>query len=259
MAEAALKSLLYEVSVTPKPGLVDRDNPGAHGDMDYYSFIDSAAALAPYFSRCAALGRDSLCEPGEVLARLRPLGLEAEEAMKRATGGANTHKGLIFSLGILCAAAGRLGEGADTGALCDLAAEIAAPSLCDLPAGSHGDLARERYGALGARGEAAGGFPAARLALTELREALDAGDSVDRAGVKALLRLMAGVRDTNVLYRAGEEGLAFVQSGARALLQLGVPDEALERFCADMTLLRISPGGCADLLAIAFFLRLLFV
>ena len=259
VARTALKSLLYEVSVTPKPGLVDRDNPGAHGDMDYYSFIDSAAALAPYFSRCAALGRDSLCEPGDVLTRLRPLGLEAEEAMKQATGGANTHKGLIFSLGILCAAAGRLGEGADTGALCDLAAEIAAPALHDLPAGSHGDLARERYGALGARGEAAGGFPAARLALTELREALDAGDSVDRAGVKALLRLMAGVRDTNVLYRAGEEGLAFVQSGARALLQLGVPDEALERFCADMTLLRISPGGCADLLAIAFFLRLLFV
>ena len=259
VARTALKSLLYEVSVTPKPGLVDRDNPGAHGDMDYYSFIDSAAALAPYFSRCAALGRDSLCEPGDVLTRLRPLGLEAEEAMKQATGGANTHKGLIFSLGILCAAAGRLGEGADTGALCDLAAEIAAPSLCDLPAGSHGDLARERYGALGARGEASGGFPAARLALTELREALDAGDSVDRAGVKALLRLMAGVRDTNVLYRAGEEGLAFVKSQARALLQLGVPDEELERFCADMTLLRISPGGCADLLAIAFFLRLLFV
>ena len=110
MARTALKSLLYEVSVTPKPGLVDRDNPGAHGDMDYYSFIDSAAALAPYFSRCAALGRDSLCEPGEVLTRLRPLGLEAEEAMKQATGGANTHKGLIFSLGILCAAAGRLGD-----------------------------------------------------------------------------------------------------------------------------------------------------
>ena len=259
VAETALKSLLYEVSVTPKPGLVDRDNPGAHGDMDYYSFIDSAAALAPYFSRCAALGRDSLCEPGDILARLRPLGLEAEEAMKRATGGANTHKGLIFSLGILCAAAGRLGEGTDAGALCELAAKIAAPALGDLPAGSHGDLARERYGALGARGEAAGGFPAARLALTELREALDAGDSVDRAGVKALLRLMAGVRDTNVLYRAGEEGLAFVKSGARDLLQLGVPDEALEAYCAEMTARHVSPGGCADLLAIAFFLRLLFV
>ena len=259
VARTALKSLLYEVSVTPKPGLVDRDNPGAHGDMDYYSFIDSAAALAPYFSRCAALGRDSLCGPGDMLARLRPLGMEAEEAMKRATGGANTHKGLIFSLGILCAAAGRLGEGTDAGTLCELAARIAAPALHDQPDGSHGDLARERYGALGARGEAAGGFPAARLALRTLGEALDAGESVDRAGVKALLRLMAGVRDTNVLYRAGEEGLAFVQSGARSLLMQGVPDEELERFCADVTQRRVSPGGCADLLAIAFFLRMLFV
>lgn len=258
-AEAALKSLLYEVSVRPKPGLVDRDNPGAHGDMDYYSFIDSASALAPYFSRCARLGRDSLCQSGELLIRLRPLGIEAEEAMKRATGGANTHKGLIFSLGILCAAAGRQGEGADAGALCELAAAIAAPALGDLPAGSHGDLARERYGALGARGEAAGGFPGARLALAGLREALEAGDSMDRAGVKALLLLMARVHDTNVLYRAGAEGLSFVQKGALALLERGVPDEELGRFCADVTDRGISPGGCADLLAVAFFLHLLFV
>lgn len=256
LANAALRSLLYEVSVTPKPGLVDRDNPGAHGDMDYYSFIDSAAALVPYFLRCAQLGRDSLCPAEDLLACLRPLGMEAEADMMAATRGVNTHKGLIFSLGILCAAAGRLGEGADEDAVCDLAARIAAPALADAPGASHGDVARARYGASGARGEAAAGFPSARMALPVLREALSTGQGMDRAGIKALLHLMARVRDTNVLYRAGEEGLAMAMTGASSLLESGLPSEELDSFCRALTDRGISPGGCADLLAIAFFLHL---
>lgn len=255
-ANHALRSLLYEVSVTPKPGLVDRWDSGAHGDMDYYSFVDSAAALAPYFLRCARLGQRSLCPPAEMLNLLRPLGMQAEADMKRATRGVNTHKGLIFSLGILCAASGRLGKGADTDALCALAADIAAPAMADAALGSHGDLAHGLYGARGARGEAAAGFPAARVALPLLKEALAQGEGIDRAGVKALLLLMTQVFDTNVLYRAGREGLAFMRSGARALLDENVPEDALRRFGDEMTTRGISPGGCADLLAIAFFLHL---
>ena len=255
-AEHALRSLLYEVSVTPKPGLVDREGPGAHKDMDYYSFLDSAAALAPYFLRCARIGQGSLCPPEELLMQLRPPGLAAEKAMRQAAGGANTHKGLIFSLGILCAASGNLGEGADAEALCSLAARIASPAMADAHAGSHGDHVRGRYGAHGARGEAAAGFPAARMALPVLRKALAAGEGIDRAGVRALLCLMAEVEDTNVLWRAGEEGLAFIQSGARALLEEDLPMEALRRFDGELTRRGISPGGCADLLAIAFFLHL---
>lgn len=256
VANFALRSLLYEVSVSPKPGLVDRESAGAHSDMDYYSFLDSAAALAPYFLRCARVGQSDLCAAKELLSRLRPLGLEAEAAMRRATGGANTHKGLIFSLGILCAAAGRLGEAADADSLCCLAAEIAAPALKDAPDDSHGDLARGRYGALGARGEAAGGFASARAALPLLRDALAKGEGLDRAGALVLAQLLSQVNDTNVLYRAGEEGLRFVRQGARALLERGLPPDAWRAFCDEMTRRGISPGGCADLLAITFFLQL---
>ncbi len=255
VAEKAVRSLLYEVSVSPKPGLVDRESAGAHRDMDYYSFVDSACALEPYFERFARLGAEP-GEPERLLSRLRPAGLEAEAAMLRATGGANTHKGLIFSLGILCAAAGRLGKGAEADALCALAGRVAAPALLDAPGGSHGDEARGRYGASGARGEAAAGFPSAREALEPLRAALWAGEGIDRAGIRALALLLCRVEDTNVLYRAGEEGLRFLREGARGLLADGLEGGAWRAWCAEVTRRGISPGGCADLLAIAFFLHL---
>ena len=257
----ALKALLYEVSVTPKPGLVDRMRSGAHTDMDYYSFLDSALVLAPYFEACAAIGQDTDLPPEALLQRLRPLGIAAELDMMRATHGANTHKGLIFSLGILCAAAGRQGiQTADSQALCALAGSIAAPVLRDttpdMP--SHGQAVMARHGDLGARGEAAGGFPSVlHIALPALRQAFEAGEGRDRAGSLALLRLMARVRDTNVLHRAGEEGLAFMQREAARLIGQGVPGDALADFADQMEARRLSPGGCADLLALAFFLYLL--
>ncbi|MHC1786100.1 MAG: triphosphoribosyl-dephospho-CoA synthase [Christensenellales bacterium] len=253
----ALRALLYEVSVTPKPGLVDRLDAGAHVDMDYYSFLDSALALSGYFEACAACGLENPQAPEDLLPLLRPLGREAEGAMARATGGANTHKGLIFSLGILCAAAGRLRGKGSAAEICALAARIAAPALADGTGGqlSHGERVRLRHGDLGVRGEAAAGFPAAlHLALPALQAALAAGEGPDRAGVLALLHLMASLRDTNVLHRAGEEGLSAMHQGARLLLRDGVPPEALQTWCLKMKDLRISPGGCADLLCIAFFL-----
>lgn len=115
-----------------------------------------------------------------------------------------------------------------------------------------------RYGDTGARGEAARGFPTVLgIALPALRQALQAGEGQDRAGSLTLLRLMTILRDTNVLHRAGEEGLAFVQQEARRLIDLGAPRETLLDFADQMEARHLSPGGCADLLALAFFLYLL--
>ncbi len=247
----ALRSLLYEASVSPKPGLVDRFDSGAHGDMDYYSYLGSALALQPYFMHCARVGADSNLAPDALLAALRPMGLAAERTMLQATDGANTHKGLIFSLGILCAAAGRLGHGCTPADLCALEGQIAAPALQDVPDDSHGQQVNTRYGGLGARGEAALGFPNA-LAVLPL---LHSDPNPNRAGLRALLTLMTQVRDTNVLYRAGEEGLRFMQLGARDLLDRDVPADRLAAFSRQLEDRRISPGGCADLLAVAFFLQ----
>ena len=109
IARLACQALLYEVATTPKPGLVDRANSGSHRDMDFFTFQASAAALWPYFARCAEIGMDThSLPPEETFSRLRTPGKLAEGDMLRATAGVNTHKGAIFSMGILCGALGRL-------------------------------------------------------------------------------------------------------------------------------------------------------
>ncbi len=251
----AVQALLYEASVSPKPGLVDRLDAGAHQDMDYYTFLASAAALAPWFDTCAREGEAFGGAPEELLSRIRPMGMQAERDMFVATDGVNTHKGAIFSLGLLCAAAGHMGLPLSARALCGVAARIAGPALSDDPDGSHGHQVQARYGGKGARGEAAEGFPSALSALEVLRASLANEDDNDRAGLRALLHLMTFVDDSNVLYRAGEEGLRFMREGAQRLLDADMPMDEVMAYSRQLEEKNISPGGCADLLAIAFFLH----
>ena len=256
LADRAQRALLYEALLSPKPGLVDRDSAGAHRDMDIHRFIDSAVSLHPFFQRFARAGMDRAAPPEGLLARLRPIGMEAEREMLRVTGGVNTHRGAIFSLGILCAAARGEGGG-DSDAVCAMAGRIASPALRDAPSSSHGALAGRLYGAPGARGEAAQGFPAARSALARLRDALRHGMSLERAQLTALYHIMSQLEDSNLLYRGGLGGLHFVQRGALRLLEEGLPEAGMAAFGAEMALRRLSPGGAADVLAQALFLHML--
>ena len=82
LSALARQALEDEVDLTPKPGLVDRRNTGAHDDMDRPLFHRSAGALAPYFRQFAALGMAG-ASPRE----LQSLGRQAEHAMLAATGG----------------------------------------------------------------------------------------------------------------------------------------------------------------------------
>lgn len=108
IAECALEALLLEVAATPKPGLVDRRNNGAHRDMNFYTFIQSALSLRPHLALMATAGQQSAkLSPPELFNQVRSLGLKAEKAMFAATANVNTHKGALFALGLLCAAAGR--------------------------------------------------------------------------------------------------------------------------------------------------------
>lgn len=263
---ACTHALLLEVSATPKPGLVDRLGPGAHDDMDFSTFLASTAAIAPYFSACAQVGEDIPRPDETTLARIRPLGIRCDRVMLEATGGANTHKGAIFSLGILACAAGacrREGE-LSPQRVCAAAAVIAAPALEDFAAGNlttKGLRLYARQGDLGIRGEAASGFASVRQWALPVLEALSGkGIPENDCHLQALLQLMAHVRDTNVLARGGEEGLAYVQAAARELLAAGgaVTPAGRARLAAlDEEFIRrnLSPGGCADLLAIAIFLH----
>lgn len=109
LAACATRAQLYEISVTPKPGLVDQNNNGAHHDMNYFTFLDSCAALSPWFRKMVCLGWDKAeFSAKQLFPHLRTLGLQAERDMFAATGGINTHKGQIFSMGILCCALGQV-------------------------------------------------------------------------------------------------------------------------------------------------------
>ncbi len=261
----AIRSLYHEAALAPKPGLVSPGSQGSHRDMDFTTFLRSLQALRSYFPAIAACG---LRRPG--FAALRQLGIEAEAAMLGATGGVNTHRGAIFNLGLLCAAAGRLfGEGERPGAAAACAvvknawgAEIFAglSSVSATAALSHGLSVARRYGTGGARQEAAAGFPAAlEVGLPAYRRVLAATGDGELAAVQALFALVAELEDTNLLWRGGREGLANGRQAAAAFLAAGgvfaddwrVHAAAID---ADFVARNLSPGGSADLLGVTLFL-----
>lgn len=269
LAAQGARALLYEVCTTPKPGLVDRHNNGSHKDMDVFTFLDSTAALLPYLERAAAIGQETAhMTPEETFERLREAGLEAERTMLRATGGVNTHKGAIFSLGCVLGACGRLWtpEGpcrepeeilAECGRMSAPAAEGFFAALTRENARTAGERLYVETGARGVRGEAAEGFPAVlKIGLPALRAALDQGAGLEEAGAAALLALTAGTADTNLFARGGLEGQRWAARQAGALLEGGPrPDpEAVRELDRAMIQRNLSPGGCADLLAITYFL-----
>ena len=215
-ARLAVRALLYEVTTTPKPGLVDRRNSGSHRDMDVFTFMDSAAALYPYFEACARTGRETAEQPApETFAALRPLGCEAEGEMLDATGGVNTHKGAVFSVGIVCAALGRLDRSlwADAArVLAEVSAMTAGLTEKDFAgvtaenAATVGQKLYIRYGITGVRGQVEAGLPAVlNVGLPVLEAGLAKGYDFDRVGGGALLAILANSTDTNIIARSSRE------------------------------------------------------
>lgn len=268
IAAQAVRALLYEVCAAPKPGLVDRLGNGSHRDMDIFTFLDSTAALLPYFRQAVSIGQaTALLPPEETFRRLRRAGLAAERAMFAATSGVNTHKGAIFSLGAVCAAAGRLwtperpraGIEAVLAECAAMSAGAAAGDFAAIRSGSADTAGARlflRYGLRGIRGELADGLPGVRdTALPALRAALDGGASLEQAGTAALVRLMARLTDTNLIARGGPEGQAWAAHAAAELEGFIPGTEALEALDRAMRKRGLSPGGCADLLAITYFLH----
>ena len=239
LAGLAAKALTEEVRLTPKPGLVDERNSGAHSDMDLPLFLHSIDALTPWFRRMAALGM-----AGADAAALQAAGLEAEAAMFRATGGVNTHKGALFSFSVLLAALGRcLTEGGDVFAhAAALTAELTPPQ------NTNGSAVALRHQVGGARAEALAGFPTARKAAALLQT---------HDPLTVLLWLMAHTEDTNLYHRGGAEGAAFVKVRSAAILAAPPEQRTALTLAMDDTLIGswLSPGGSADLLALALFLN----
>lgn len=266
IARLAVQSLLCEVYATPKPGLVDQNNNGSHRDMDLTLFVRSSAVLWRYFRSCAAFGLQG-GEPAAVFEKLRRAGLEAEQRMLRATGGINTHKGAIFSLGILCGAAAMVSprQWEDPAALSRQTALLARGivrkdyEFMEVPA-TAGEKLFERYGITGARGQAEAGFPAAfRVGLPALEAGLEKGLSFNDSLCAALLHIIATTWDTNLIKRGGMAAFGQVQAMLQSLLWANPhpPKEILEDLDRAFIKQNLSPGGSADLLSATCFLYFL--
>ncbi|MBQ7624524.1 MAG: triphosphoribosyl-dephospho-CoA synthase [Clostridia bacterium] len=249
IASLVKKALIDEVEATPKPGLVDKEGNGAHKDMNITHFLKSAEVLEPFFEEMA---QTAINAADPLLPPLREIGKRAEKAMFDATGGVNTHKGAIFSLGLLCSAAAYL-QSRDPEKICAFCARLTA-DICKKEMGvksdTHGQKAFLKTGASGARGEAENGFSSVRAYGLPVYES-EIKKGANYAAVKTVVSLIANVRDTNVISRGGSEDEVremaqtllrdFSLDGARAL-----DKEFIKR--------NVSPGGCADLLAATIFL-----
>lgn len=262
-------ALLAEVYAAPKPGLVDRLSCGSHHDMSYETFTRSIRAIGPYFKDFM---EKSAAHPDDlVLPALRAAGQQAEAAMLRATGGINTHKGLIFSLGLITACLvrlyKRLGRPPLETDLPDLIGLIRYNSvdltkeLCAEKDLSHGIRVYRSYGVGGIRQEASDGFPAVfSTGLPSLRQYRTAFEDPDLPLLMTLLRLILVTSDTNLLARGGPEGLAFMRTEAHRILSRAdhlTEHELLQKFQSfDEAAVKkhLSPGGAADHLALCLFL-----
>jgi len=259
LSSLAMKSLLYEISLTPKPGLVDKFGNGSHTDMGYQTFIDSTAAISPWFEALVRLGF-SFSNPDltAALPAIREIGLRMETEMFEATGNVNTQKGIIFLMGLSLFACGKmLSRSAhfEREQFQSLVREICKDIVKHefgsrtQSALSHGETIFHKHGYSGARGEAESGFQTVfefGLPWLEGRELKE--DKMKRC----LISIAAINNDTNILYRGGPEVLSAFQK----LCQAAVADFNEGSFLAVVDYCRrenISPGGSADLLAISIF------
>lgn len=263
----ANRALLYEVSTSPKPGLVDCKNNGSHKDMNLFTFIDSTSVLNDYFKKFLQKGIElSQIPPKEVLKELRYLGKCAENEMHKITLGVNCHKGIIFSMGVICTAIGmRYAQGKEYNSeeTLKLSGEICASLLDDFKnidvkkeKLSYGERLYLEFGITGIRGEASAAYPTiSKIALPALKKYLAQGLEVNEAGAWTLLEILAVTEDTNVLARSNMQTLKDVQQKVKDLLEND--EKSLQDICELDKLFiekNISPGGCADLLAITYFL-----
>ncbi|MFD8863095.1 triphosphoribosyl-dephospho-CoA synthase [Streptomyces sp. NPDC059590] len=262
LARAAVRALVAQAELTPKPGLADaRDLQARSTGTDLLALRWSAKALAPAFAAMAAAARRPGTPARALREELGAIGRGAEWTMSRACGGpaAGPHRGALWVTGLLVAAAA-LEPGAPPRELPATAKRIAAhPDRRAPRRPSPGSHVSATYGAAGARGEARAGFPHVRRALDALSRARGAGATEPQARLDALVTVMSTLQDTGPLYRAGPPGLRRVQDGAHAVLEAGGAataegTAALAALDAELRELGVAPRGSAAVLAGALFL-----
>ncbi|UPS64534.1 triphosphoribosyl-dephospho-CoA synthase CitG [Providencia rettgeri] len=265
-SQLAWHAMLAEVNLTPKPGLVDRHNTGAHKDMALTDFHLSANAIAIHFPRFLQAGAQYKdCPIEQLLPLIRPIGIDCEKSMFRATKGVNTHKGSIFSLGLVLTVIGRLiaqQQFVSPESVSFLVASMCKGITNELKQKTENPTAGRRlyqeHGLTGARGEAEGGYSLViKHSLPYYLQQLTKGKLADIALLDTLILLMSLNDDTNIVNRGGVKGLTWVKQRAKQLLISGINTDddlvKVKQFDSECIQLNMSPGGSADLLILTWF------
>jgi len=241
------KALLKEVELTPKPGLVDKNNSGSHKDMDIHTFYASAKAIKPFIQKFLHVKEFDM---------LRKIGLECEKAMFRATNGVNTHKGMIFSLAVICGAIARSEKFEDLqGEIQYLCRDIIKTDLKkSLQAKTHGEKFYINTKHTGIRGEAASGYATIFEKSLPFYEKNLALYGEDIALKLTLLFLMSITDDSTIYARGGLESMDFVKNEAKKILYVEDLDNNLLELDKMMIERNLSSGGSADLLGLTWLL-----
>lgn len=271
IAHLATRALHAELDTTPKPGLVDKDNSGAHRDMDHALMSRSIRAIHPYFVRLALLGFAADMPNHDDIVKT---GIEAERAMFEATNGVNTYKGALFSMGLaVVAAAGKAWQGysitpqALSAAISKLA--FAFPDT----KGTHGSKAKQTAASetatfKGALDNAREGYPMLFNDWLPFYANLSKNGEPHALHL-TLLRIMCDLDDTNIVYRTSLAMMKQVKEESRSVLSRwseathGTPQADggtnLDTILGDMNRSfvqrNISPGGSADMLSLVVFIN----
>ena len=269
------KALFYEVNTSLKPGLVDRLHNGSHKDMGLSTFINSAYSLSDYFCQCVKEGLSCDCSKKDLpllFQKLRSIGKQAEKTMLFATQGINTHKGIIFSGGILC---GAIGYYISTNSR-DISSKNFLSSLSEIcrymlpallndyltltqnTAKTNGEKLYLEYKITGIRGEAKEGFPHLFNTGFPLFQAVLKEDfTLWQAGLITLLHYIAYTEDTNLIIRSDYQLACKIQKDLQKFLNHATYEEQLSilpKLDDFFVSQNISPGGSADMLALTYFL-----
>lgn len=264
----ATKAILYEISLSPKPGLVSYENSGAHTDMNFFTFLNSSASLTPFFKEFCLLGYQYSGKYETVLGQIRQIGLRAEKAMFKATDDINTHKGIIFVFGIALFSIAKLVS--EKEGYHDNGFRLITKKICkgivanellstNKKAITHGEKVYEKYSIIGAgvRKEVEDGFPSIfQKALTHFNASLNIFSSNHQNEIQqilqtALLHIMSVNNDSNILYRSNLDTLKQFQKLAKEAINNNDAYYKLCNFCIEKN---ISPGGSADLLSVSLLL-----
>lgn len=263
----AIQAMLYEVACYPSPGLVSPVSNGAHKDMNYYTFIDSTSALSKYLARFVQEGYTDNCYK-DIFNTIRSIGVEAEKDMFEKTKGINTHKGMLFLVGICCAAVGKaIYEKKKFSEVQDIIksmtlgiTEKELSVLKEKPNLSHGEKLYLKYRNEGVRGEVERGIPAVfDFALDFYKESADL--KLNDRLVNTLIGIMQICNDSTIIHRHNPEVLEEVREKSREIINLGGMKttngrEKINEMCEEFIDRNISPGGSADLLGVTVFLYL---